>query len=200
MTKNLLVGDDVSYERKIREIIVASRVERLLTKDEILELYLNTIYLGRSSWGVEMAARSYFGKSVQDLSLAQGAMLAGLAKGPNAYDPEKHPQRANERLTYVINRMQENGAINAERMNAALANPLPRSPTISRGAIPAIILLTTSRARRERLPASKTSRRHPMPSIRPSALTCSGQPKQPCRMAWRGMSRAWDAPHSSVPR
>jgi penicillin-binding protein 1A len=124
LTKNLLVGDDVSYERKIREIIVASRVERLLTKDEILELYLNTIYLGRSSWGVEMAARSYFGKSVRDLSLAQGAMLAGLAKGPNAYDPEKHPQRANERLTYVINRMQENGAIDAERMKAALAKPL----------------------------------------------------------------------------
>jgi penicillin-binding protein 1A len=128
LTKNLLVGDDVTYERKIREIIVASRVERLLTKDEILELYLNTIYLGRSSWGVEMAARSYFGKSVRDLSLAQGAVLAGLAKGPNVYDPEKHPQRANERLAYVINRMQENGAIDGEQMKAALAKPLAAVP------------------------------------------------------------------------
>jgi membrane peptidoglycan carboxypeptidase len=61
VVKNLLVGDEVSYERKIREIILTSQVERVLSKDEILELYLNTIYLGRSSWGVEMAARSYFG-------------------------------------------------------------------------------------------------------------------------------------------
>ena len=128
LTKNLLVGDNVTYERKIREIIVASRVERILTKDEILELYLNTIYLGRSSWGIEMAARSYFGKSVRDLSLAQGAMLAGLAKGPNAYDPEKHPQHASERLAYVLNRMQENGAINNEQMKAALANTLAAIP------------------------------------------------------------------------
>lgn len=128
LTKNLLVGDDVTYERKIREIIVASRVERLLTKDEILELYLNTIYLGRGAWGVEMAARSYFGKSVRDLSLAQGAMLAGLAKGPNAYDPEKHPQRANERLAYVLNRMQENGAIDDAQMKAAFAKNLSAIP------------------------------------------------------------------------
>src|SRR6202030_4053048 len=74
VVKNLLVGDDVSYDRKIREIVLASRVERALSKDEILELYLNTIYLVRSSWGVEMAARSYFGKSAQDLTLAEGAL------------------------------------------------------------------------------------------------------------------------------
>ena len=122
LTKNLLVGDDVTYERKIREIIVSSRVERILTKDEILELYLNSIYLGRGSWGIEMAARSYFGKWAQDLSLAEGAVLAGLAKGPTAYNPDKHPQRASERLNYVLNRMQENGAIDGVRMKAALAN------------------------------------------------------------------------------
>ena len=63
IAKNLLVGDDVTYERKIREMIVASRLERAMTKPEILELYLNTIYLGRASWGVEMAARSWFGKT-----------------------------------------------------------------------------------------------------------------------------------------
>ena len=76
VVKNLLVGEDVTYERKIREIIVASRVESTLTKAEILELYLNSAYLGRSSWGVEMAARSYFGKSAKSLSLGEGAMLA----------------------------------------------------------------------------------------------------------------------------
>ena len=67
MVKNLLVGDDLSYERKMREMIVAARVERLLSKDEILELYLNSIFLGRGSWGIEMAARSYFGKSAAEL-------------------------------------------------------------------------------------------------------------------------------------
>ena len=63
LVKNLLVGDDLSYERKMREMIVAARVERLLSKSEILELYLNSVYLGRGSWGIELAARSYFGKS-----------------------------------------------------------------------------------------------------------------------------------------
>ena len=70
VTKNLLVGDDVTYERKIREILVASRLERVLGKPEILMLYLNSIYLGRGSWGIEMAARSYFGKPASELSLA----------------------------------------------------------------------------------------------------------------------------------
>src|SRR5215831_11887030 len=69
VVKNLLVGEDLTYERKIREMIVASRVERTLSKDEILELYLNSVYLGRGSWGIELAARSYFGKSARDLTL-----------------------------------------------------------------------------------------------------------------------------------
>jgi len=69
VAKNLLVGDDVTYERKIREMIVASRAETMLSKDDILELYLNTIYLGRGSWGIEMAARSYFGKPAKQLTL-----------------------------------------------------------------------------------------------------------------------------------
>ena len=79
VAKNLVVGDDVTYERKMREMIVASRLESLLSKDDILELYLNTIYLGRGAWGIELAARSFFGKPAKDLTLAQGAMLAGLA-------------------------------------------------------------------------------------------------------------------------
>jgi membrane peptidoglycan carboxypeptidase len=82
VVKNLLVGEDVTYERKIREMIVAARLESTLTKDEILELYLNYVYLGRSSWGVEVAARSYFGKPAKDLTLTEGALLAGLTKGP----------------------------------------------------------------------------------------------------------------------
>ena len=82
VAKNLLVGDDVTYERKMREIIVAARLERTLTKAEILELYLNSIYLGRGSWGVEMAARSYFGKSAKALTLAEGACLLYTSPSP----------------------------------------------------------------------------------------------------------------------
>ena len=123
VVKNLLVGDDVTYERKIREMIVASRVENTLSKQEILELYLNSAYLGRGSWGVEMAARSYFGKPARDLSIAEGALLAGLLKGPSYFNPDRHPDRANERLTYVLGRMQEDGVITAEQKDQALANP-----------------------------------------------------------------------------
>ena len=123
VVKNLLVGDDVTYERKIREMIVASRVESTLSKPQILELYLNSAYLGRGSWGVEMAARSYFGKSAKNLTLAEGAMLAGLLKGPSFFNPDRHPERAKERLAYVLGRMQEDGVISAEDKDHALAAP-----------------------------------------------------------------------------
>jgi penicillin-binding protein 1A len=109
IVKNLLVGEDLTYERKIREMVVASRVEHSLSKPEILELYLNSVYLGRSSWGIELAARSYFGKSAKDLALMEGALLAGLTKGPNYFSPDRHPGRAQERLAYVLSRLQEDG-------------------------------------------------------------------------------------------
>jgi len=125
VVKNLLVGADVSYERKIREMIVASRLEHTLGKNDILELYINSAYLGRGSWGIEMAARSYFGKAAKDLTLPEGAMLAGLLKGPSFYNPERHPDRAKERLTYVLGRMQEEGVINAAQKEQG-ARALPR--------------------------------------------------------------------------
>ena len=121
VVKNLLVGEDVTYERKIREMIVASRVETTLSKNEILELYLNSAYLGRGSWGVEMAARTYFGKSAKQLTLAEGAVLAGLMKGPSFYNPDRHPQRAKERLAYVVDRMKDDGYIDAGQKDEALA-------------------------------------------------------------------------------
>jgi membrane carboxypeptidase/penicillin-binding protein len=111
VVKNLLVGDDVSYERKIREIILASRLENSLTKEQILELYLNMIYLGRGAWGVEMAAHNYFGKSAKDLNVFEGAFLAALAKGPSYFSPDRYPERIRERLTYVFGRLQEDGVI-----------------------------------------------------------------------------------------
>ena len=135
VAKNLLVGDDVTYERKIREMIMASRMERVLSKNDILELYLNAIYLGRGSWGVEMAARTYFGKSAKDLSLNEGAMLAGLAKGPNYFNPERNPDRARERLGYVLGRMQADDVITATQLKDA------------QGKLPQLIAL--ERARRD---------------------------------------------------
>jgi penicillin-binding protein 1A len=121
VVKNLLVGEDVTYERKIREMIVASRLESTLSKNEILELYLNSAYLGRGSWGVEMAARSYFGKSVKDLTVAEGAMLAGLLKGPSYFNPDRHPDRAKGRLDYVVGRMLDDGFIDAQQKEQAVA-------------------------------------------------------------------------------
>src|SRR5215475_3984261 len=120
VVKNLLVGDELSYERKMREMVLASRLERTLSKPEILELYLNSIFLGRASSGVEMAARSYFGKSAHDLTLGEGALLAGITKGPNYFNPIRNADRARERFRYVLGRMQEDGAITAEQNKQTL--------------------------------------------------------------------------------
>ncbi|MBM1174168.1 penicillin-binding protein 1A [Microvirga arabica] len=128
VAKNLLVGDDVTYDRKMREMIVASRIERVLSKAEILEIYLNLIYLGRSSWGIEMAAQSYFGKSAKALSVSEGALLAGLAKGPNYYNPDTKPERAQERMAYVLSRMQEDGFLKPEQVQQAVAFLPGRAP------------------------------------------------------------------------
>ena len=127
VVKNLLVGDDLTYERKIREMIVAARVETALTKGEILELYLNSVYLGRSAWGLELAAKSYFGKPASELTIEEGAFLAGLTKGPNFYNPDRHPVRARERLAYVLSRMREDGIV--EGIPDAGRN-LPQLPTM----------------------------------------------------------------------
>ena len=131
LVKNLLVGDNRTYERKIREMIVAARVESTLTKDEILELYLNSIYLGRGSWGIELAARSYFGKSARELAFEEGALLAGLTKGPNYFSPDRQPVRAQERLGYVLARMREDGMSSASESNEQRSRPgLPLLPAL----------------------------------------------------------------------
>ena len=127
IVKNLLVGEDLTYDRKIREMIVASRVEHTLSKAEILELYLNSVYLGRGSWGIELAARSYFGKQAKNLTLEEGALLAALTKGPNYFNPDRHPGRAQERLAYVFSRMQEDEANPAEQQ---VGRGLPALPAM----------------------------------------------------------------------
>ncbi|MGU3538376.1 penicillin-binding protein 1A [Methylobacterium sp. A54F] len=128
VVKNLSVGDDVTYERKIREMIVAARLERILTKPQILGLYLNGIYLGRGAYGIEMAARSYFGKPVSALTLPEAALLAGMPKGPNYYSPDKYPDRARERRAYVLSRLKEQGTITEAEMAAAVGADLGLKP------------------------------------------------------------------------
>jgi penicillin-binding protein 1A len=125
LVKNLLVGDDLSYERKMREMIVAARVERLLSKGEILELYLNSVYLGRSSWGIELAARSYFGKSTSELTVPEGALLAALTKGPNFFNPDRHPGRVRDRFIYVLQRMVEDDVLSTDEMKRNVTVGVP---------------------------------------------------------------------------
>src|SRR4029077_8363338 len=116
-----------TYERKIRETITAARVESTLSKDQILELYLNSVYLGRGSWGIERAARNYFNKSASELTVEEGALLAGLTKGPNYFSPDRQPARAQGRLAYVLGRMQGDGVLGgAERQEEAP----PTSPPV----------------------------------------------------------------------
>jgi penicillin-binding protein 1A len=125
VAKNLLVGDDVSYERKIREMIVASRIDQALSKDEILEIYLNSIYLGRGAWGIDTAARSYFKKPASALGVTEGAMLAAMAKGPSYFSPDRYPERTRERFAYVLKRMQEDKIAGAEQINPGVTG-VPR--------------------------------------------------------------------------
>ena len=105
VTKSMLLTSEKKFSRKIKEAILAKRMEEKLTKDEILYLYLNQIYLGGGAYGVQVASETYFGKNVDQLNLAEMAMLAGLPKAPNAYSPIKHFDRARERQAYVLDRM-----------------------------------------------------------------------------------------------
>jgi len=124
VAKNLLVGDEYSVSRKIREAILAYRIERALSKQQILELYLNQIFLGRNAYGVQSAARAYFDRDVDQLTLPQMAYLAILPKAPSNYSPERHEARALERRNWVLGQMQANGFITAAQRAAATAEPL----------------------------------------------------------------------------
>ncbi len=122
--KRLLLTPEKSYERKIKEAILAYRLENYLSKEDILTIYLNHIFLGARSYGVEAAARSYFGKHVGELSLAEAAVLAGLPQAPSRYDPYRHPERAKARQKYVLGRMLTLGWITQQQYDNALNAPL----------------------------------------------------------------------------
>jgi penicillin-binding protein 1A len=124
VAKNFLLTNEVSIERKVKEAILAFRIERAFTKDHILELYLNEIYLGIGSYGVAAAALNYFNKSLDELTVPEAAYLAALPKAPNNYHPQRHPQAARERRDWVIGRMYEDARISPAEYQAAIADPL----------------------------------------------------------------------------
>lgn len=124
VTKSILLSPEKTYSRKIKEVLLAVQIEKQLSKDEILELYLNQIYLGGGAYGVEAAARSHFNKSAKDLTLAEGAILAGLPQAPSRYSPSSNPKAAKSRQHYVLDRMRTEGMITEEQEEAALADLL----------------------------------------------------------------------------
>ncbi len=124
VAKNFLVGNELSIQRKIREALLALKMEKVLSKDRILELYLNGIYLGGGNYGVAAAALNYFNKSLDDLSLAEMAFLAALPKAPNNYNPGRFQEAAKARRDWVLDRMAEAGFITAAEAKQAQEQPI----------------------------------------------------------------------------
>ncbi|MBK9078753.1 MAG: penicillin-binding protein 1A [Hyphomicrobium sp.] len=124
VAKNFLLTNERSLERKVKEAILAIRIERAYSKDKILELYLNEIYLGLNSYGVAAAALTYFNKELSDLTIEEAAYLAALPKAPNNYHPFKHTAKATERRDWIIGQMAENGYVTAAEAEAAKKVPL----------------------------------------------------------------------------
>jgi penicillin-binding protein 1A len=124
VAKSLLLTSERSFDRKIKEVILASRFEQNLSKQQILYLYLNQIYLGHGAHGVQAAARTYFRKDISDVTLAESALLAGMPQAPSKYSPLLNPKKAKERQLYVLRRMVENKYITQAQMTEAAAQPL----------------------------------------------------------------------------
>lgn len=128
LAKVLFLTPERSYNRKLKEMVLALKIEQRYTKKEILSLYLNQIYFGSGAYGVEAAAQTYFGKSARDLNLAECALLAGLPRSPKRYSPFKDPERALGRRAYVLNRMADMHIITREEAEEAKKAPLPSQP------------------------------------------------------------------------
>ena len=124
VARNVYLSSEKTYTRKIYEILLTYKLEHLLTKDQILEIYMNQIFLGNRAYGFASAAETYFGKSLKNISIAEAAMLAGLPKAPSAFNPIANPKRARSRQLYIIERMEENGYITAQQAAQAKAEPL----------------------------------------------------------------------------
>jgi penicillin-binding protein 1A len=127
VARNFFLSQEKTYIRKIREIFLALQIHAELTKDEVLELYMNKIYLGEGAYGIAAAARTYYGKDIDQLTLDQMATIAGLPRAPAYYNPADHPQRARGRRNYVLRRMFDNGMIDRRTLDHARAQPVRAS-------------------------------------------------------------------------
>jgi penicillin-binding protein 1A len=119
VARNVYLSSEKTFTRKIYEILLTSKLEHMLSKDQIFEIYLNQIYLGNRAYGFAAASEAYFGKPLKNISIAEAAMLAGLPKAPSAYNPIANPKRARARQLYIIERMEENGFITKEQAASA---------------------------------------------------------------------------------
>jgi len=136
VARNFYLSTEKTMTRKIYEILLALKIESLLSKDQILELYMNQIYLGQRAYGFAAACETYFGKSLKDITVAEAAMLAGLPKAPSAYNPVRNPKRATIRQQYILDRMLENQMLTAEQYAKAKAEVLTyrsKAPVIREG-------------------------------------------------------------------
>ena len=124
VARNFFLSSEKTYTRKLYEALLSFKIESSLSKDEILELYINQIFLGQRAYGFAAAAQIYFGKTLKDISIAEAAMLAGLPKAPSAYNPIANPKRARIRQQYVLRRMRDLGSISEQQYEAALKEPL----------------------------------------------------------------------------
>jgi penicillin-binding protein 1A len=145
VARNVYLSTEKTYTRKIYEILLTYKLEHLLTKDQILEIYMNQIFLGNRAYGFASAAETYFGKSLKDITIAEAAMLAGLPKAPSAYNPISNPKRARSRQLYIIERMEENNYITAKQALEAKAEPLRIRPSIDKNRIHAEYVAETVR-------------------------------------------------------
>ena len=123
VVKSLFLSPEKSFSRKIREAILAFKIEKYLTKEEILFLYLNQIYLGHGAYGVALQPRITLGKRLKNLDLAESALLAGLPQAPSKYSPYHHPEQAKKRQVYILNRMVEEGFISPSEVTKAAQTP-----------------------------------------------------------------------------
>ena len=130
VVKNLLLDAERSYKRKIREALLARKLEQELSKDEILELYLNHIYFGHGRYGIQEAARDNFGKNAKDLTIAEGALLAGLVAGPESFSPRRDMKRSLSRRAFVLTQMHEKQFLNDQQYEAANAEPVRLAPSV----------------------------------------------------------------------
>jgi penicillin-binding protein 1A len=119
VARNVYLSTEKTFTRKLYEVLLTFKLEHMLSKDQILEIYMNQIFLGNRAYGFAAASEAYFGKPMKDLTIAEAAMLAGLPKAPSAYNPISNPTRARSRQLYIIERMQENGYITAQEAEAA---------------------------------------------------------------------------------